>query len=304
MEDIRAAIQQLFLEPAFITSLQELLSPGLEAAVSKALEKQDAKIAALEQELVATKTELLSAKVKLTATQEKLSTVEHQVEQMEAENRKNCLVISGVPELPDENTDELVLGVANAAGITLSIGDIDRSHRLGKQHGTIDRPRTILVKFQSCNKRQQLFSARRELSAHRVRENPVLTPQVLQGVYLTDFLTQKNQHLLFVCRQLRKRKQLWASYSSNGKVKARLAEDQPARPVNSISDLQAILGHDNRDLREILEAAAPLHHDRTAAGAAGAAPHQAPNRAAGGTRGGQATTKERRQSPRHAEQTR
>ena len=37
---------------------------------------------------------------------------------MEAENRKNCLVISGVPELPDENADELVLGVAKAAGIT------------------------------------------------------------------------------------------------------------------------------------------------------------------------------------------
>ena len=49
MEDIRVAIQQLFLEPAFITSFRELLSPGLEAAVSKALEKQDAKIAALEQ---------------------------------------------------------------------------------------------------------------------------------------------------------------------------------------------------------------------------------------------------------------
>ena len=94
-------------------------------------------------------------------------------------------------------------------------------------------------------------------------------------------------------------------------MKARLAEDLPARSVNNISDLQTLLWPDNRDLREILETAAPLHRDRTAVGATAGvspgndtAPRQAPNRAAGGTRGGQATTKERRQSPRHAEQTR
>ena len=54
-DDIQVAPQNLFTEPGFLKKLQEALTPGLEAAVSKALELQDAKLAALEQELQTTK---------------------------------------------------------------------------------------------------------------------------------------------------------------------------------------------------------------------------------------------------------
>ena len=305
MEDIRVAIQQLFLEPAFVTKLQELLTPGIEAAVSKALEQRDAKIAALEQELASTKKDLISSEEKLTATQEKLSNVERQVEQMEAENRKNCLVISGVPELPQENTNELVLDVAKAAGVEMSINDIDRSHRLGRQTGTIERPRTILLKLLSNNMRQRLFSARKDLSAHRVRDHPVLTPLKLENVFMTDFLTAKSQQLLFICRQLRRRELLWAAYSSNGKVKVKVTENQPPRMLTSLTDLQSLIGPDNADLREILQSAAQPSYGQTTAEAttgvspgADAASRPAPRQAAGDPRGGPKTAWRRNQPPR------
>ena len=286
--DIRAAIQQLFQEPSFLAKLQELLAPGIEGAVSKALELRDAKIAALEAELASTKD-------KLEESEEQLCNIEKQVELLEAESRKNCLVVSGVPELPEENTDQLVLDIAKAAGVEMSTGDIDRSHRLGRQNGTIERPRTILLKLLSSTTRQRLFSARKELSAHRVRDHPVLTPHVLENVFMTDFLTSKSQQLLFICRQLRRRELLWAAYSSNGRIKVKVAENQPPRMVSSLADLQSLIGPDNAVLREILQSAAQHSHGQTTAAATGgagprgdaaspAAPHQA-GRAAG-LRGG------------------
>ena len=184
MEEIRDAIDQQFTEPDFIRRLHEALAPALEAAVSRALEQRDAKIAALEEKLAATNDCLAT-------TKERLKVVERELEHVGLESRKKCLLLNGVPELPDEDIDGLVLDVAKAAGITVHAGDLDRSHRLGSQRGTIDRPRAILVKLLSHKKRQQLYSVRKELSAHRVRDHPVLIPQVLQEVFMADFLTTK-----------------------------------------------------------------------------------------------------------------
>lgn len=311
MEEIRGALRQLFLDTDFVKRLQDLLTPGVEAAVSRALEQRDAKIAALEKELTGTKESLTSTKEKLKVTEDKLAAVEEHTERMESENRKNCLVISGVPELPEENIDRLVLDVAQAAGISLSAGEIDRSHRLGRQRGSIDRPRAILVKLLSHNKRQQLFSSRKELSAHRVRDHPVLTSQVLENVFLADFLTSKKQNLLYICRQLKKRRHLWAAYTTNGTVKIRMNENQPAKNINEVADLQVLLGPDNGDLREIAEtcrSTTPRSHDHTTAEAAGGPGNntspQSTGRPAGDARGGHTTIRGRRQPPRHAGQPR
>ena len=311
MEEVRDGVAALFLEADFVKRLQELLTPGLEAVVSRAMEQRDIRIAALEVELSSTKESLNCTSEKLKKAEEMIATMENNSDRMESEMRKNCIIISGVPELPEEATDRLVLDVAQAAGISLSAGEIDRSHRLGRQHGSIDRPRAILVKLLSHNTRQRLFSSRKELSAHRVRDHPVLTPLVLENVFLSDFLTTSKQSLLYICRQLKKRTSVWAAYSTNGNVKIRMSESQPARTINNIADLQSLLGADNADLKDIVDAChstAPRTRDETAVGATGGAaeiaPRQTPSRADCDPRSGPPANKGRRQPPRDTRQPR
>ena len=68
--------------------------------------------------------------------------------------------ISGIDEVTDENTDEIVLQLANRLDVELNPSDIDRSHRVGARKSTsaadamdTDRqpilPREIIVKFKS-----------------------------------------------------------------------------------------------------------------------------------------------------------
>ena len=271
-------VRGIFSDSDFVQKLQSLI----ETAVSRALEQRDAKIAALELELTATRSELVS-------TQERLTAAERGLEILEAESRKSCLVISGVPELPNEDTGSLALEVAKAAGVTLSADDLDRSHRLGRPStatstATIDKPRAILVKFGAHQKRQNLFSARKNMSGHRVAYHPVLTSQVLDKVYISDFLTPKSQNMLYICRQLKRDGHIWAAYSSNGKVKIRMEENQSPKTISNLSELRTILGAKSWHIDAILEAGRDVTRRSGAAEATGGRSTDIPT-AAGRTQG-------------------
>ena len=109
-------------------------------AVCLANEATLARVTTLENELAVTKTRLYE--------------VERRLEEVDNQNRRNCVIISGVPEKAGESTDNLVVDVGRAAGLKLSTDSLDRSHRLGRAQPGKNRP--IIAKFVSTNTRQKL----------------------------------------------------------------------------------------------------------------------------------------------------
>ena len=107
--------------------------------------------------------------------------LESTLNDLEQYSRRNCLRIFGVPQRPDEKTDEAVLDVARRIGVQLGIPDIDRSHRVGKQPSG-DRSRGIIVKLASYRTRQKLIQNRRKLKG--------------TGITIHEDLTSKNRELL------------------------------------------------------------------------------------------------------------
>ena len=71
---------------------------------------------------------LQDANDKLTA---RVAALEAQADQAEQYSRRNCLRISGIPETTGENTDNIVLSIANDIDSEVRLQDIDRSHRVG-----------------------------------------------------------------------------------------------------------------------------------------------------------------------------
>ena len=289
MEKLHVSLRELFEDAEFIKRIQLLVSPGVEAAVNRAMEQRDLKLAALEEELINTKESLAAAHGELTAANSKLCAAEETLEALEAYSRRNCLLINGLPELPEESTDDLVLDLARAAGVALTPGDLDRSHRLGRPRhgaGSVDRPRAIVVKLLSYNKRQELFAARKALSAHRVGDHPVLTRHVLEEVFIAEFLTTKSQHLFYTSRQLKKNGHIWAAYTTNGNVKIRKSENHPAHTIRNERELARILDIDVSALSAAASSnreATPTGQEAAAAAAARsdtAAPRSAGSRAA------------------------
>ncbi|KAF0306884.1 hypothetical protein FJT64_021706 [Amphibalanus amphitrite] len=93
-----------------------------------------------------------------------------------------------------------------SAGLDLSAECLDRSHRLDRPQP--DKKQQIIAKFVSFNLRQKPFSKRKALAAHTVGDHLILTRSVVSQTFISECLTPKNQHLLYVARQLKQRKSL------------------------------------------------------------------------------------------------
>lgn len=152
--------------------------------------------------------------------EKRLSQVEYDNDSLEQYSRRNSLRISGVSEEINEDTDSVIMKIAEELDVPLAPSDIDRSHRVGKideQQGRNGkrRHRDILVKFATYNARRRLFIKRKDL---RDMEH-------MKHLYVNEDLTKLRSKLLYDARCLFRVDILKAAYASDGKVFVRDQED-------------------------------------------------------------------------------
>ena len=98
------------------------------------------------------------------------------------------MLIHGLTETKTEGTDEMVLDVINnKLNIEISQINIDRSHRLGKRKGPVQKPRAILVKFTQYKDRHHAFTNEKLLKG--------------SGISITESLTLKRMEHLEKARE-------------------------------------------------------------------------------------------------------
>ena len=197
-------------------TLQKQVAELVNSIVTGVLEGLNVKVVALEKENVDLK--------------KRVKYLEDSADQAEQYSRRNCLCISGLPEddPASENTDDIVLKLAEAIHVDLSLNDIDRSHRLGKpdsQHNVNQKPRDIVVKFATYRSRAKFYKAR------------VLTKdRGYKGVYINEHLTRRRNNLFYQARRLVKSKHLQSAWSFDGALFVKHFDDSIHR-INSESDL-------------------------------------------------------------------
>ena len=244
-EQIKGTVIECFDDENFIARLQEkLLGPIISRHVEEAVRAKNQEIEHLRSQLTAVRAEM---------------------DNLEQYSRRNTLTISGIPETEREDTDALVIGLAKAAGVTVTLADLDRSHRVGQFKR--DRARQIVAKFVSFNKRQELLEARRNLRAGRVQQHPILTQRVLSQTFIAESLTRKNQMILFVARQLRRKGKIHSAWTNNCQIKIRAREGGPTIKIQSLIDIRDIVGDDpdiQSALKQLGDIAAPTPRAGTA----------------------------------------
>ena len=79
------------------------------------------------------------------------------LDRQEQYSRRNCLLIHGLPESKNENTDELVIEtIQEEMGEAIEKDEIDRSHRLGATKNN-DKTRPVIIKIARYNARCRIF---------------------------------------------------------------------------------------------------------------------------------------------------
>ena len=89
---------------------------------------------------------------------DKVSNLFVQVDEQEQYSRRNCLLIHGVEENQNEDTDILSINIINEhLGLDIQPSDIDRTHRIGNKNITRKKGRAIIIKFIRYNTRKKVF---------------------------------------------------------------------------------------------------------------------------------------------------
>ena len=93
---------------------------------------------------------------------EKVNKLSSLVDKREQYSRRNCILIHGVKENQNEDTDEIVVNkLKSEMDLEISAGDIDRTHRIGAPSNS--KNRLIIVKFVRYIDRRRVFTNKKRL---------------------------------------------------------------------------------------------------------------------------------------------
>ncbi|KAK3105030.1 hypothetical protein FSP39_015636 [Pinctada imbricata] len=144
---------------------------------------------------------LEAANSKITRLKEENEDLKKQVDALDQYTRRNSLQVSGIRELREENTDDVITSTMSKIGVEISPTDIEHSHRVGSKDGGKTRP--IIVKFSNFRVKRRILMARKQLD---------------KNVYVNDDLTWERSGIAYKARKLVKQKVLNKTWTSNGKI--------------------------------------------------------------------------------------
>ena len=208
-------------------TFQGQISELVTAIVNGVIQGLNKKLEKLEQKNTELQNENMKINKENSELQKRVKTLELAVDAGEQYSRRNCLRISGKKEVIGENTDDIVLDIAEALGVNIDISDIDRSHRLGKP-GTTAEPgtklRDIIVKSVSYRQRNMYYRARTSMQDRGYK-----------GVFINEDLTKSRSKLLYEARLRVKSGQLKSAWSSDGTILIKSTNDDEVDAVERVN---------------------------------------------------------------------
>ena len=113
---------------------------------------------------------------------ERLKIAEDSLDDQEQRNRNFCLLLHGIEENDNEDTNHVVVEtINNNLGLEMKIENLQRSHRLGPRENTRNtrntrtKPRAIIFRFRDFSWRKDVFYAKKKLKGKGISISENLT---------------------------------------------------------------------------------------------------------------------------------
>ncbi|XP_066928189.1 uncharacterized protein [Clytia hemisphaerica] len=149
--------------------------------------KMDTKIKSMDTDAIQRDLRINKLKNHVKKSEQALDHVNFALNDLEQYGRKEMMNISGVPRLNNEDTDKIVMDIANKIGVDLKIEDFGVSHRTSEK-GTAP----IIVKFNSRRKRNDMWNARWNLKNVKTSN---IGFNVNNSIYFNESLTEYNRSI-------------------------------------------------------------------------------------------------------------
>ena len=234
-EEVREFFNSQTFKDLFQSALVEAISRELQPLRNQ-IEQTESRVLDLESDLRAKTTTITSLQKEQTRNREEIASLKRGMNDAEQYSRRNCLRIYGIPENDRENTDDVMITLANdELKVKLRPDDIDRSHRIGPLHppkrGEKKKPpRPIIVKF----------------ATYRSRHIVIRNRKLLKGKHIgiEEDLTAVNRNLLQKANEEVKRNdKLTAAWSTDGRIMVNMKATNGRavrKRIFSVSDLEKL----------------------------------------------------------------
>lgn len=232
------------LQPAILVTMSDLKSSIDE--LRKEIIAKDSTISYLSAEVNTLKEENVNLSTSLINCRDRLDL-------LETYTRVDNLIIKGIPERyveaaatnasidnmatnyqqqqwqPDENSDSTMSLVidfcSNTLGTDIQLSDISIAHRMPK--GKHDKMRPIMIRFSNRRIRDTVYRARRKLSGRN-------------AIYINEHLTKQNDELFLRCRQLKKQRKIYNTWTWHGISYVKCSESSRATKIVNQADLDKL----------------------------------------------------------------
>ena len=182
----------------------------------------------------------------------RLQTCETCLNNLEQYSRRECVEISGMPEVKEENTDNIVIKVGSLIGLDITKDDISVSHRLPKpsysaavregpraSSNTSSRTPNIIVKFVWRETRDHFYKGRKLLRDKSTRDLD-LARYSENKIYISENLTQANKDLFKESLKVKKDLKYKFILTFYGRTYLRKDSESPVVAILKTSDLDIL----------------------------------------------------------------
>lgn len=160
-----------------------------------------------------------------------------EVDEINQYSRRNNLLISGVPESPQENLDQLFTKLAGRLDSSFDPRDIDVIHRLPQSMAS-NKPSPIVVRLARRSKKNFLLTVAKKKNNWFNSSHLGLPGQ--SPIFVNEHLTPKRAALLRKARQVKIKLKFKFLWTREGKIFLRKDEESMLLPIRSIADLHAL----------------------------------------------------------------
>ena len=151
------------------------------------------------------------------------------LDDLEQYSRRNCLLLHGIRESPNEIAENVILEtINNKLKLTLKPDDIDRTHRIGQlkrkpdASNTMPKPRPFIIKFVSYRARFLVFRNKRLLKG--------------SGLLVTENLTRQRNEIL---QDAKHRSSVESAWSQDGRI-VLLLKTKKKVTITTLSELNKV----------------------------------------------------------------
>ena len=213
------------------------------ADLKRTIQQQKDDITALKTSLEQTKKQYNEAERELAAARKKIQEQEEEIgelydlqDKLEQYTRKNSLEIHGVPESTYNETEDVVLKLAEALDVSVEAKDIEICHKLNRKGN-----KPIIVKFISHKVKTNLYRARAKLKNVRVSNIfPHCSSSTLvqaDRIFLNENLTSYRKKITSRANKIRRNDELLSVWSMDGSIYVKTSpQGKPVR-INELEDL-------------------------------------------------------------------